>query len=100
MLNQEKDGAKMVAGRLDALYALKCFMFCSNDCFSAENADFTLEGIVCSGEFRIHNSKVVGSIPPPATNKINNLRRLPHRTWEFESHAHVLNYVVPRIKGM
>ncbi len=29
---------------------------------------FTLEGIVCSGEFRIHNPKVGGSIPPPATN--------------------------------
>lgn len=45
-----------------ALYALKCFMFCSNDCFSAKNADFTLEGIVCSGGFRIHNSKVGGRI--------------------------------------
>ena len=29
---------------------------------------FTLEVIVCSGEFRIHNPKVGGSIPPPATN--------------------------------
>ena len=29
---------------------------------------FTLEGVVCSGEFRIHNPKVGGSIPPPATN--------------------------------
>jgi hypothetical protein len=29
---------------------------------------FTLEGIVYSGEFRIHNPKVGGSIPPPATN--------------------------------
>ena len=29
---------------------------------------FSLEGIVCSGEFRIHNPKVGGSIPPPATN--------------------------------
>ena len=27
----------------------------------------TLEGIVCSGEFRIHNSKVVGASPTPAT---------------------------------
>jgi hypothetical protein len=26
---------------------------------------FTLEGIVCSGGFRIHNPKVGGSIPPP-----------------------------------
>jgi hypothetical protein len=25
-----------------ALFALNCFMFCSNDCFSAENADFYL----------------------------------------------------------
>jgi hypothetical protein len=33
----------------------------------------TLEGIVCGGEFRIHNSKVVGSSPTPATNRINNL---------------------------
>jgi len=40
---------------------------------------FTLEGIVCSGGFMIHNPKVGGSIPPPATNKINNLggRHLP-----------------------
>jgi len=30
-----------------------------------------LEGIVCSGEFRIHNPKVGGSIPPPATNILN-----------------------------
>src|SRR4051812_24317636 len=34
---------------------------------------FILEGVVCSGEFRIHNPKVGGSIPPPATNKINSL---------------------------
>ena len=27
--------------------------------------NFPLEGIVRSGEFRIHNSKVVGSSPPP-----------------------------------
>ena len=27
---------------------------------------------------RFHNPKVGGSIPPPATNKINNLRRLYH----------------------
>ena len=39
-------------------------MFCSNDCFSAECAVYSLEGIVCSGEFRIHNSKVLGSSPP------------------------------------
>ena len=32
-------------------------MFCSNDCFSAENGVFTLKGLVCSGEFRIHNPK-------------------------------------------
>ena len=57
-----------------ALNALKCFIFCSNDCFSAENADFYF-GRHCmqSGEFRIHNPKVGGSIPPPATNKINSL---------------------------
>ena len=38
----------------------------------------TLEGIVCSGEFRIHNPKVGGSIPPPATkifNQHNHLQR-------------------------
>ena len=39
----------------------------------------TTKGGICSGGFRIHNSKVGGSIPPPATNKINNLggRYLP-----------------------
>ena len=61
------------------LYALNCFMFCSNDCFSADYAVYSLEAVVCSGEFRIHNPKVGGSIPPPATNKINSLggRHLP-----------------------
>jgi hypothetical protein len=57
-------------------------MFCSNDCIPAENAGCALEGIVCSGEFRIHNSKVVGSSPTPATNKINNLRMLRYWPWE------------------
>jgi len=33
---------------------------------------FTLEGFVCSGEFRIHNPKVGGSIPPPDTNILIN----------------------------
>jgi hypothetical protein len=33
---------------------------------------FTLEGFVCSGEFRIHNPKVGGSIPPPATKTLNS----------------------------
>jgi hypothetical protein len=51
-------------------------MFCSNDCFSAENADFYFEGVVCSGEFRIHNPKVGGSIPPPATNILNLFNEL------------------------
>jgi hypothetical protein len=40
-------------------------MFCSNDCFPAESAVYSVEGFVCSGGFRIHNSKVGGSIPPP-----------------------------------
>jgi len=31
----------------------------------------SLEGGICSGGFMIHNPKVGGSIPPPATNKIN-----------------------------
>jgi len=31
----------------------------------------------------IHNPKVGGSIPPPATNQINNLLLLSRRTWEF-----------------
>jgi hypothetical protein len=57
-----------------ALYALQCVMFCSNDCFPAENAVYSVEGVVCSGEFRIHNPKVGGSIPPPATNKISHLQ--------------------------
>src|SRR5215213_9727860 len=36
----------------------------------------TLEGILCSGEFRIHNPKVGGSIPPPATNNLNKFKDL------------------------
>jgi len=43
-----------------ALYALKCFIFCSNDCFSAENADFYFGRHLCSGEFRVNNPKVGG----------------------------------------
>ena len=48
-----------------ALYALTCVMFCANDCSSAENAVNSLEGVICSDGFRIHNPKVGGSIPPP-----------------------------------
>ena len=32
-----------------ALYAVKFSMFCSNDCFSADHAVYSLEGVVCSG---------------------------------------------------
>jgi hypothetical protein len=32
-----------------ALYALKCSMFCSNDCFSADCVVYSLEDVVCSG---------------------------------------------------
>src|ERR1700674_865254 len=46
-------------------------MFCSNDCFSAENAGSYFRSVVCNGSFRIHNPKVGGSIPPPATNFSN-----------------------------
>ena len=41
-----------------ALNAAECVPFCSNDCFSAEYAVCSLEGIVCSGCCRIHNPKV------------------------------------------
>ena len=54
-----------------ALRAAACVMFCSNDCFPAENAVYSVEGFVCSGRFMIHNPKVGGSIPPPATNILN-----------------------------
>jgi hypothetical protein len=37
---------------------------------------YTLEGIVCSGEFRIHNPKAVGSIPTPPTNILNKFKDL------------------------
>ena len=60
---------------------------------------FTSEGIVCSGEFRIHNPKVGGSIPPPATNKINNLRRFYSRTWSFQPQVRLLNNVCQGISG-
>ena len=39
----------------------------------------SLESVECGGLFRIHNSKVVGSSPTPATNKINNLQLLSRR---------------------
>jgi hypothetical protein len=32
-----------------ALYAVKFAMFCSNDCFSADYAVYSFEGVVCSG---------------------------------------------------
>jgi len=32
-----------------ALYAVKFSMFCSNDCFSADYAVYSLEGVVCGG---------------------------------------------------
>ena len=82
-------------------YAFNCIKFCSNDCFSTENADFPLEGIVCSGEFRIHNSKAVGSSPTPATNKINNLQPLalsnlgvpaPRPTHKLLLYAHLAEF--------
>ena len=34
---------------------------------------YSLKGVVCSGQTRIHNSKVGGSSPAPATDKINNI---------------------------
>jgi len=37
-------------------------MFCSNDCFSADHAVYSLEGVVCSGWFRIHNPKTRKSL--------------------------------------
>jgi len=40
-----------------ALYVPVGVMFCSNDCFSADHAVYSLEGVVCSGWFRIHNPK-------------------------------------------
>ena len=50
-----------------APYALPCFVFCSNDCLSAEYAGYYFGSAVCSGRSSIHNPKVGGSIPPPAT---------------------------------
>ena len=44
--------------------------------FPLKNAVYSVEGVVCSGEFRIHNPKVGGSSPTPATNKLNNLALL------------------------
>ena len=47
----------------------------------------SVEGPVCSGKSRIHNSKVVGSSPTPATDKINNLRLCVSAPWEFQPHG-------------
>ena len=86
-----------VAVILLALCAVKFSMFCSNDCFSADYAVYSLEGVVCSGWFRIHNSKVVGSSPTPATNKINNLEHSLFWAWEFQPQRHSLTVALTAI---
>jgi len=52
------------------------FIFCSNDCFPAERAIYSVDGVGCSGRFRIHNSKGGGSSPTPATNFLNKFKDL------------------------
>src|ERR1043166_3426335 len=56
-------------------------MFCSNDCFSADYAVYSMEGVVCSGQTRIHN---------PKTRKFSTLS-----TKTGCSHSGLTNYVIP-----
>jgi len=47
--------------------------------FPRKYSVYSFEGVICGGQFRIHNPKVGGSIPPPATNFLlilNNLQRI------------------------
>jgi len=49
LINGAKIPCRKLAVIFGALYALLFLMFCSNGCFSVENGDHVLEGVVCRG---------------------------------------------------
>ena len=62
---------------------------------NVSKCDQNVFGAVFRG--RIHNPKVGGSIPPPATNKINNLQYSLFRAWELQPQRHSVTVALPAL---